>query len=87
MPGRIARFVIRDALDEAIQELKETPDVDEPPDEARRADLHLDHDTKDVTGMPSVADTILDEIAAATVFVGDVTPVGAGPAIQTPQGE
>ena len=87
LAGRISRFVIRDALDEAIKELKEAPDVEEPPEKARRADLHLDHDTKDVTGMPSVADTILEKIRVATVFVGDVTPVGAGPAIQTPQGE
>lgn len=86
LPGRISRFVIRDALDDAITELKEAPDVDEPPEEARRVDLHLDHDTKDVTGMPSVADTILAKIRAATVFVGDVTPVGAGPDIQTPEG-
>lgn len=87
LSGRISRFVIRDALDEAIKELREAPDVDEPPEEARRSDLHLDHDTKDVTGMPSVADTILEKIRAATVFVGDVTPVGSGPPIHTPQGE
>ncbi len=87
LPGRISRFIIRDALDEAITELKETSDVEEPPEEARRADIHLDHDTKDVTGMPSVADTILEKIRAATVFVGDVTPVGSGPPIQTPEGQ
>lgn len=86
-PGRISRFVIRDALEEAIRDLKDTPEVDEPPEEARRSDIHLDHDTKDVLGTPSVAETILEKIEASTVFVADVTPVGYGPSIQTPQGE
>lgn len=86
-PGRISRFVIREALKQAIEHLKDTPDIDEPDEEARRRDLHLDHDTEGNTGSPSVGDTILQKIAASTVVVCDVTPVGSAPPIQTSEGE
>jgi hypothetical protein len=78
--------VIRAALEEAIAQLKQPQDIEEPPEAARREGLHLDHDTKDVTGMPDVAATILEKIDAATVFVGDVTPVGATPPVKGNEG-
>ena len=36
--------------------------------------------------MPDVAATILEKIDAATVFVGDVTPVGATPPVKGNEG-
>jgi hypothetical protein len=70
-PGKIGRHFVRDALETAISELKQTPDIDE----AFR-DVHLDQDRKGVPGSPSLADTILSKIEAASVFIADVTPVG-----------
>lgn len=86
-PGEISRYVIREALKQAIEHLKEAPDIDEPSEEARRRDLHLDHDTQNVTGMPSVGDTIFAKIAVSTVVVCDVTPVGTTPPIPGNEGE
>jgi hypothetical protein len=71
-PRAISRDVIRTALEEAIDQLKEERDVTEAPEESR-GDLHLDHDTKGLTGSPDVARSILEKIQACTVFVGDVT--------------
>jgi hypothetical protein len=70
-PGKIGRHFVRDALETAISELKQTPDIDE----AFR-DVYLDQDRKGVPGSPSLADTILSKIEAASVFIADVTPVG-----------
>jgi hypothetical protein len=78
-PREISRDVIRTALEAAIDHIKEERDVIEPPDESR-GDLHIDHDTKGLTGSPDVASAILEKIAASKVFVGDLTPVGSTPA-------
>jgi hypothetical protein len=43
LPGKIARHFVREALEEAIDELKQPRDIEEPPEESRRNDLHLDH--------------------------------------------
>jgi hypothetical protein len=77
-PRKISRDVIRSALEAAIEHLKQERDVVEAPEESR-GDLHLDHDTKGLTGSPDVARSILEKIQACTVFVGDVTPVGKTP--------
>ncbi|MEW6506014.1 MAG: hypothetical protein AB1457_18845, partial [Chloroflexota bacterium] len=79
-PGKIGRFFVRDALEEAIDKLKQPKDIEEPPEEARRNDLHLDHDTKGLKGSPEVAHEIFKKIAASAVVVADVTPVGMAPA-------
>lgn len=84
-PAKISRTVIRQALEEAIDHLRETRDVTEPPDESR-GEIHLDHDTKGVLGSPDVAKTILEKIANSTVFVGDVTMVGRTPDKQGNEG-
>jgi hypothetical protein len=76
-PGRIGRHLVRRALDKAIEELKETPEVEESKREQIPPDLHLDHDREGVPGSPDLARLILDKIARSTVFVADVTPVGA----------
>ena len=71
-PGKISRHFVRDALDAAIKELNEDPNILEPDRE-----VELDHDRKGVPGSPDLARTILDKISKCSVFVADVTPVGA----------
>ena len=71
-PGETGRFLIRDALKDAIAQLKEAPDIEEP----ARGALHLDHDIQDVTGSPDLAQTIFRKIEASMVVVADVTLVG-----------
>ncbi len=66
-PREISRDVIRTALEGAIEHLKQERDVVEAPEESR-SDLHLDHDTKGITGSPDVARSILEKIQACTVF-------------------
>ncbi len=75
-PGRIGRHFVRETLEEAINELKQAPEVEEPTARERREDLHLDHDRKGVSGSPDLARMIFDKIELATVFIADVTPVG-----------
>src|SRR5260221_5967170 len=79
LPGKISRHLIREALEEAIEQLRQPRDIEEPDAESRRGDLHLDHDTKGLKGSPEIAHEIFKKIAAATVVVADVTPVGRGP--------
>src|SRR5450756_571917 len=86
-PGEISRYVVREGLKQAIEHLRQAVDIDEPPEEARRRDIHLDHDTEGMTGMPSVGDSILAKIAASTAVVCDVTPVGTTPLIPGNEGE
>ena len=76
--GRIGRHFVRDALIDAIEALKRSPEIEE----AKRddaADIHLDHDRKGVPGSPDLAPTILEKIDASAVFVADVTPIGSSP--------
>jgi hypothetical protein len=60
--GKIARHLVREALEEAIDKLKQPRDIEEPPVESRRNDLHLDHDTKGLRGSPEVAHEIFKKI-------------------------
>jgi hypothetical protein len=78
LPGKISRHFVREALEEAIAELRQPKDIEEPAEEARRNDLHLDHDTKGLSGSPEVASEIFRKIAASAVFIADMTPVGKG---------
>jgi hypothetical protein len=43
-PGKIGRHFIRDALQLAIDELKQSTDLDEPTAAATREKMYLDHD-------------------------------------------
>jgi hypothetical protein len=70
--GKTGRFLIRDALQDAIDKLRQSPDVEEPV----REDLHLDHDIQGVSGSPDLARTIFGKVEASEVVVADVTPVG-----------
>ena len=78
-PGNIGRFLIRDALKEAIDQLKEAPDIDEPTAKENREALHLDHDIQGVTGSPELAHTILDKIDRSALVIADITLVGKVP--------
>lgn len=75
-PGKIGRHFVRDALNEAIEILREPQDIEEPSEREARESLHLDHDRKGVAGSPDLAPTIFKKIEQAVVFVADVTPIG-----------
>lgn len=70
-PGKISRHFVREALEKAISEIRQDPEIEE----AAR-DAELDHDRKGVPGSPDLARIILDKILHSDVFVADVTPVG-----------
>ena len=76
-PGKVGRFLIRDALQDAITELKQAPEIEEPTTQATRESMHLDHDIKNVPGSPDLARTILGKIGTSAVVVADVTLIGA----------
>jgi hypothetical protein len=71
-PGKIGRFLVRDALRDAIEQLKQSPEIEEP----RREALHLDHDIQGVAGTPDLANTIFEKIDNSEVVLADVTLVG-----------
>lgn len=71
-PGKVGRFLVRDALNDAIEKLKQAPDIQD----AVRQDLHLDQDIQGATGSPDLARTIFDKIEKSEVVVADVTIVG-----------
>src|SRR5690348_13211589 len=73
--GKTGRHFVREALTEAIRQLREPEDVEEPVARELRESIHLDHDRKDVSGTPSIADVIFDKIDHTDVFIADVTPV------------
>jgi hypothetical protein len=77
--GKTGRFFVRDALKEAIDQLKQAPEIEEPSAREGREALHFDQDVQGVTGSPDLARTILDKIDAAHVVVADVTLVGRCP--------
>lgn len=78
--GKIGRHFIKRVLLEAIEELKQTEDVEEPTERDRKDAMHLDQDRQGVSGSPDLARTILEKIDASDVFVADVTPVSVIPA-------
>lgn len=67
---KLHHYFVRDALKEACKLIA----VEANYTEAARPEV--DHDTKNVTGTPDIARTILDKIESANVFVADMTPVG-----------
>jgi len=71
-PQRIGRIFVRDALREAIEQLKITADIDEPERDAAK----IDHDPERISGGLGLVREILRSIDAAAVFVADVTAVG-----------
>lgn len=64
-PGKTTRYLIRDALQDAIRTIVADATIDDCP--------RLDSDTRDVTGTPAIAETIFEKIRTCGVFVADVT--------------
>lgn len=71
-PGEIGRYLVRDALKEAILRLSQAEEIED----AVRENLHLDQDIQGVTGSPDLVRTILDKIENSEVVVADATLVG-----------
>ncbi len=86
LPGKIARHFIRNALETAIAQVNQTDEIDEPDEAFQDGRLQLDYGRKNLKGSPDLAIEILKKIDAATVFVGDVTPVGRGAPHKTDEG-
>jgi hypothetical protein len=70
-PSRDNRNFIESALEQAFKNLHKSGKVQSSP--------RLDKDTKDIPGIPDIANTILDKIRVADVFVADVSYVGKCP--------
>lgn len=77
--GKIGRYLIRDALLEAIDQLKQAPDIEEPTAKESREAIHLDQDIQGTAGSPDLARTILEKIDNSDVVIADVTLVGKLP--------
>jgi hypothetical protein len=75
-PGKISRHFVKQALEQAITELNQAPDIDESVRDGTQTEVTLDHDRKDVPGSPDLANIILEKIRSSDVFVGDVSAVG-----------
>jgi hypothetical protein len=86
-PGNTGRFFVRDALRGAIEQLRAAPDIEEPERTEAREALHMDSDRQGVPGSPDLAALIMEKIAASTVVVADVTPVGTTPGVINGRGE
>lgn len=86
LPGKIARHFIRSALEEAILQVNQAEEIDEPNEAFQTGAMHLDYGRKNLKGSPDLAIEILKKIDNATVFVGDVTPVGKGQPYKTDEG-
>jgi hypothetical protein len=71
-PPRIGRVFVRDALRDALEQLKIAADIDEPERDATK----IDHDPERISGGVGLLRAILRSIDAAAVFVADVSAVG-----------
>lgn len=70
--GKTSRYLIREALDEAVEQLRVDAAVDEP----FPRDMHVDSDRQGISGSTDLANEIFKKIAASDIIVADVTPVG-----------
>lgn len=68
LPRKITRDFIRDAAQAAIERIALSVVFEDSP--------RLDHDTKGVSGIPAIGDTILGKIDTCGVFLADVSLVG-----------
>ena len=68
-PSSVCRNFIERALQSAVDRLKADINVEE----AVRENLAVDKDTRNVPGTPPIFETIMAKIAAASVFVPDLT--------------
>lgn len=72
-PPATNRTFVEKALEQALKELSTDAKILEP----ERPDLVLEKDTKNVAGMPPIADTIFAKIDLAAAFVADMTFVAS----------
>ena len=68
--GKTGRHFVRDCLKDAIATINDEAEVSEAPEQSR---LTLDQDRAGVVGHQNLGDLIFRKIAAADLFVGDVT--------------
>lgn len=73
------KYFIKSCLEIVIQKLNKGLDIEE--------SLRIDHDTKDIPGIPDIVNTIFEKIDESLIFVADITFVaktGAGKNIPNP---
>jgi hypothetical protein len=86
-PGDTGRFFVRNALLDAVKQLKQPEDVEEPIERDLREAIHVDQDRQGVSGSPSLAETIFAKIDRSQVFVADVTLVATSPRLKPAEDE
>lgn len=59
------RSFIKDCLESAIKKINSEIQIDEA--------VRLDHDTKDISGIPDITNTIYSKIQKCSIFIGDIT--------------
>jgi hypothetical protein len=66
-PEKENRYFVRDALEKALKNIYQDKSYD------LNERLELDHDTKNIPGIPNITDTIFSKIANSRVFVADLS--------------
>ncbi len=74
-PNNLCRRLIRKALEDTAKRLQLDPEIR---DADRDSEIEIDQDIRGVPGSPSIADTILEKIAASNAFVADLTLTAQG---------
>lgn len=72
-PNNLCRGLIRRALDNAAKKLNAALEIED----ANRQ-VEIDQDTQDVSGSPSIAETILNKIRTCDAFIVDLTLIPSG---------
>jgi hypothetical protein len=72
-PGNIGRHLVRQAIEDSIQQINAETTIEDSP---RKEELTLDHDRKGIGGSPDLTPTILEKIRESSIFIADVTPIG-----------
>lgn len=72
-PNNLCRGLIRRALDSAAKKLNAALEIED----ANRQ-VEIDQDTQDVSGSPSIAETILKKIRTCDAFIADLTLIPNG---------
>ena len=67
-PPKANRFLIRDALEAALQQLAQ--------DESRPLAFALEQDARGAAGAAEISAVLLQKIADCAIFIADITPVG-----------
>lgn len=68
LENKYNRGFIKDVLEHVIKRLNTGLRIDEP-----ERQIELDHDTKNVSGMPDLAGTIFEKITNSTIFIADIS--------------